>query len=237
MVNKDIHGPLPQYAEQSNPLLEAVARRDAYYDRNRAKICTFYIRGACTRGKLCPFRHEMPVDNELANQNIKDRYHGNNDPVAAKILHKISDIQTTSQQLQPPADQTICTLFLSSIPEGTTYEFIKTTFEQYGEISSLKYLEEKRCAILTYLYRSSAEEAVIRTNGYVKSGNAFIRVGWTKKRDDATKASQDTAASGGELPAIPPPEILPTNIHTLRYTSMESDYTPVTKRPKLPPGL
>ena len=32
----------------------------------------------------------MPVTGELANQNIKDRFHGNNDPVAKKMLNRFS---------------------------------------------------------------------------------------------------------------------------------------------------
>lgn len=33
-----------------------------------------------------PLRHEMPVDGPLAHQNIRDRYYGQNDPVAQKML-------------------------------------------------------------------------------------------------------------------------------------------------------
>lgn len=27
------------------------------FKRNRAKVCTFFIRGECKRAKLCPYRH------------------------------------------------------------------------------------------------------------------------------------------------------------------------------------
>ena len=37
-----------------------------------------------------PIRHEMPVTGELANQNIKDRFHGSNDPVAKKMMARFS---------------------------------------------------------------------------------------------------------------------------------------------------
>jgi hypothetical protein len=52
-------------------------------------------------------RHEMPVQNELSKQNIQDRYHGTNDPVARKILNQHS----TSMGLAPPEDKTIVRLF------------------------------------------------------------------------------------------------------------------------------
>lgn len=37
-------------------LLLRLARTQPYYQRNRAKICTFYVRGECKRGAECPFR-------------------------------------------------------------------------------------------------------------------------------------------------------------------------------------
>ena len=45
----------------------------------------------------------MPSNNEMANQNIKDRYHGTNDPVARKILvgHAVT------HGMQPPEDESI----------------------------------------------------------------------------------------------------------------------------------
>jgi len=42
-----------------NPILEELARRTPYYDRNRAKICSFFQKGNCDRGELCPYRHEL----------------------------------------------------------------------------------------------------------------------------------------------------------------------------------
>jgi hypothetical protein len=32
--------------------------------RNRAKICSFFVKGACNRGAQCPYRHEMPTSGE-----------------------------------------------------------------------------------------------------------------------------------------------------------------------------
>jgi pre-mRNA-splicing factor RBM22/SLT11 len=43
------------------------------YNRNKPHLCSFYAKGTCTRGDECPFRHELPVKNELSQQNIKDR--------------------------------------------------------------------------------------------------------------------------------------------------------------------
>lgn len=42
-----------------------------FLQRNQARICTFFVKGQCNRGAECPYRHEMPVQNELSEQNIK----------------------------------------------------------------------------------------------------------------------------------------------------------------------
>ena len=82
-----------------------MARKEPYYQRNKPHICSFYVKGECKRGDECPFRllsiqvilfpnfskfiisirHELPVENGLAHQNIKDRFYGHNDPVAKKM--------------------------------------------------------------------------------------------------------------------------------------------------------
>lgn len=43
------------------------------YKRNKPHLCSFYAKGNCNRGDACPFRHELPVQNEMSQQNIKDR--------------------------------------------------------------------------------------------------------------------------------------------------------------------
>ncbi len=74
--------------------------------RNEAKICSFFVKGSCNRGVECPYRHEMPLGGELANQNMKDRYYGVNDPVANKMMKRAADMP----KLEPPADTSITTL-------------------------------------------------------------------------------------------------------------------------------
>jgi pre-mRNA-splicing factor RBM22/SLT11 len=48
----------------------------------------------------------MPVDNELAHQNMQDRYHGRNDPVARKIMSGHAE----AQGLKPPDDVAVVSI-------------------------------------------------------------------------------------------------------------------------------
>lgn len=58
----------------------------------------------------------MPTDRNdpLANQNIKDRFYGQEDPVAEKILRR----SATLPELKPPEDQTIKSLWLGNVDES-----------------------------------------------------------------------------------------------------------------------
>lgn len=65
-----------------------------------------------------PQRHEKPTDPDdpLADQNIKDRYYGINDPVADKLLKRAS----TMPRLDPPDDKSISTLYIGGLGDTVT---------------------------------------------------------------------------------------------------------------------
>lgn len=84
-------------------MLKQLARTDPYYKRNRPHVCSFFVKGECKRGDECPYRHEKPVENELSHQNLQDRYHGRDDPVAKKIM----SVHAENQGLKPPDDLTV----------------------------------------------------------------------------------------------------------------------------------
>lgn len=74
---------------ESRDMLTKLARTEPYYQRNRAHLCSFFLKGECTRGEGCPYRHALPSESDNSvKQNIKDRYNGSNDPVAMKMLNR-----------------------------------------------------------------------------------------------------------------------------------------------------
>jgi len=75
-------------------VLQKLQRASPYYNRNQSRVCSFWLKGECTRGDSCPYRHEQPEhDTTLKQQNIRDRYMGSNDPVAIKMLNKLDQAQ------------------------------------------------------------------------------------------------------------------------------------------------
>jgi pre-mRNA-splicing factor RBM22/SLT11 len=66
---------LASVAPAAHEALLRLGRNKPRYDRNAAKLCSFFARGECKRGSECPYRHEMPADKAegLSKQNYKDR--------------------------------------------------------------------------------------------------------------------------------------------------------------------
>lgn len=94
----------------SNPVLEKISKNGPLYDRNKPHVCTFWQKGECSRGSLCPFRHEETSELQTA-YNIKDRFYGVNDPIAKRILSTIEN----SKYIKAPEDSTIKTLVVSLV--------------------------------------------------------------------------------------------------------------------------
>ena len=103
------------YEQKENPILKKLARTQPYYERNKAHVCSFWLKGTCTRGKLCPYRHEKGPEKGGKDivQSIRDRFHGTNDPVARKIMGQVEN----SKYVRPPKDQSIRTLVIYFLEE------------------------------------------------------------------------------------------------------------------------
>lgn len=64
----------------------------------------------------------MPEDKgDLNQQNLKDRYYGVNDPVARRMLKRLSDMPG----LTPPEDNNVRTLYLGNIQSYITQQDIQ----------------------------------------------------------------------------------------------------------------
>ncbi|KAJ2487253.1 Pre-mRNA-splicing factor slt11, partial [Coemansia sp. RSA 2320] len=135
----EVMGDQPDFSGKAQPagreMLKRMARKDPYYKRNRPHICSFFVKGQCTRGNECPYRHEMPeADPELAKQNIVDRYHGTNDPVAKRMLART---RSTDNKLDVPEDKSIISLFVLGLDSTVTQEDLHDHFVAFGELKSV----------------------------------------------------------------------------------------------------
>ncbi|KAI0682444.1 pre-mRNA-splicing factor SLT11 [Cytidiella melzeri] len=177
-------------------MLKQLARTDPYYKRNRPHVCSFFVKGECKRGEECPYRHEMPVENDLAKQNIQDRYHGRNDPVAGKILNT----HAKNMGLTPPEDQAITSIFLTTLPAAATETSIRTRVVQSlpgvdpSQLKSVVHVAKSRCAFVNFNDRASAELAAAAWASGFEVDGQNVGVKWGRSRPAAKVKTAEVEA-------------------------------------------
>ncbi|KAJ6812256.1 zinc finger CCCH domain-containing protein 49-like [Iris pallida] len=179
-----------------NDTILKLQRTTPYYKRNRAHVCSFYVRGECTRGAECPYRHEMPITGELSQQNIKDRYYGVNDPVALKLLNKAGEMPT----LDPPDDESIKTLYVGGLDARITEQDLRDHFYAQGEIESIRMVLQRACAFVTYTTREAAEKAAEELSNKLVIKGLRLKLMWGKPqapRPEVEASAEDEAARQG----------------------------------------
>ncbi|GAU46713.1 hypothetical protein TSUD_135380 [Trifolium subterraneum] len=209
-----------------NDTILKLQRTTPYYKRNRAHICSFYIRGGCTRGTECPYRHEMPVTGELSQQNIKDRYYGFamycqklgqhwfiltakatlwvNDPVAMKLLGKAGEMTS----LEVPEDESIKTLYVGGLVDArVTEQDLRDNFYAHGEIESVKMVLQRACAFVTYTTREGAEKAAEELSNKLVIKGLRLKLMWG--RPQTAKPEFDGSYHTGQQTSVAHSGLLP----------------------------
>ncbi|KAK9911491.1 hypothetical protein M0R45_035399 [Rubus argutus] len=196
-------------------------RTAPYYQRNRAHVCSFYVRGECKRGAECPYRHEMPITGELSNQNIKNRYHGVDDPVALKLLRRAGEMGCP----EPPEDESIRTLYVGGVVDGRVSEQdLRDCFWVHGEIESIRMVVQRGCAFVTYATRQGAEKAAEDLCNKLVIKGLRLKLAWGRQRmqDDEASRQPEVAApahcGAHQHYYMPPP---PSQERTIFYPSMD----------------
>ncbi|CAH9058794.1 unnamed protein product [Cuscuta europaea] len=172
-----------------NDTILKLQRTTPYYKRNRAHVCSFYVRGQCTRGLECPYRHEMPETGELSQQNIKDRYYGVNDPVAMKLLGKAGEMPS----LEPPDDESIRTLYVGGVDARITEQDLRDQFYAHGEIESVKMVLQRGCAFIAYTTREGAERAAEELANKLVIKGLRLKLLWGRPQAPKLPESEMTA--------------------------------------------
>ncbi|KAK2174878.1 hypothetical protein NP493_770g02020 [Ridgeia piscesae] len=202
-------------AKAVSDMLLKLARTTPYYKRNRPHICSFWVKGECKRGEECPYRHEKPTDPDdpLADQNIKDRYYGVNDPVADKLMERYASMPA----LDPPEDKSITTLYVGNLGDNVTEKDLKDHFYQFGEIRSITVVGRQQCAFVQFTKRTSAEGAVEKSFDKLIMNGRRLNIKWGRSQAQLTAAPKKGEEDGPRklepVPGLPgavplPPEDL-----------------------------
>ncbi|KAJ8675689.1 hypothetical protein QAD02_011475 [Eretmocerus hayati] len=219
----------------ASDLLMKLARTSPYYKRNRPHICSFWVKGECKRGEECPYRHEKPTDPDdpLADQNIKDRYYGVNDPVADKLMRRAAAMP----KLESPEDLTITTLYLGNLGDVISEKVLRDHFYQYGEIRSITMVPRQQCAFIQYTSRSAAELAAEKTFNKLILGGRRLTIKWGRSQGrQSVSAAEEVRETLEPVPGLPgalppPPENVTNNFFNLPGMMSQSIVPP----PPMPP--
>ncbi|KAI9098280.1 pre-mRNA-splicing factor RBM22 [Phlyctochytrium arcticum] len=179
-------------------LLRKISRHEPYYKRNKPHICSFYVKGECKRGDECPFRHELPVENDLAHQNIRDRYNGRDDPVARRMLAKQDKRKITSME-----DQSVKSLFITGVSAEVQESDLRSYFCIFGEIQSVIVVGKSQCAFVNFASRAAAEAALEKAQQGLEINGKQLKAQWGKSKPVGPKAD----AKHGPSAKAPAPDM------------------------------
>ena len=164
--------------EAAHAKLQSIARMAPRYERNLPKLCSFFATGDCNRGSNCPFRHEMPRDRNdpMSKQNTRDRFYGTSDPVASRMVGRIKarerKKEREAEENGETVDETTMTVYVGfdknapatgPITEVTEMD-VRDKFYSFGEIASVKILDDNRGIFVEYTSRAATELAVNSMN-------------------------------------------------------------------------
>lgn len=200
--------------------LQDMARMEPRYERNLAKLCSFFARGECDRGDNCPFRHEMPKDRNdpLSQQNTKDRFYGTSDPVANKMLGRKRQYEQEKEAKDADSgyDKSRATLYARfqgdpPYPNMTEMD-IRDTFYSFGEIVSVRAQSDRGQAFVEYTEPAAAELAIASMNRkellsrpmYVSWARAPKRGEEDSNPDGSSRSTRTTSAPTVVRPVAPP---------------------------------
>ncbi|KAK2164240.1 hypothetical protein LSH36_67g03016 [Paralvinella palmiformis] len=220
-------------------MLLKLARTTPYYKRNRPHICSFWVKGECKRGEECPYRHDKPTDPDdpLADQNIKDRFYGINDPVADKLMRRYNSMP----KLEPPEDRTITTLYIGNLGDVIEETDLRNHFYQFGEIRSITMVSRQQCAFIQFTLRSSAELAAEKSFNKLIIKGRRLNIKWGKSQAQQGIKRPDEEEQEGMLEPVPglpgalppPPEEIGSNYFNLPHQEMSG---PPSGPSGMPPG-
>jgi len=188
--------------------LKEMANMKPRYERNMAKLCSFFAKGECNRGANSPFRHETPKDRNdpMSNQRTKDRFYGSSDPVANKILgrHRKREQQAAKAD-ENGFDKARATLYLRFQGDAPypqlTEPAIRDQFYSFGEIISVRIQAEKGQAFIEYTETDATELAIASMNRQSLLERQII-VNWARapKRGEIDSAKPGRSNSDAPKP-------------------------------------
>lgn len=102
------------------------------------------------------------------------------------------------QDILPPADQSIMSLFVTGVEDDLPEHKIRDFFSPYGKIRSLVCSHMSHCAFINYATREGAEAAAEALQGRAVIAGCPLRVQWGRPKPIGTMDKDERVATGRE---------------------------------------
>lgn len=196
-MEKQLEATVGSSSRAGQELVRKAARREIDYKRDRPvqsqKLCSAFARGRCERGDSCPFKHQLPTDDQLPglqpSSNINNPYSPTSSSPSKQAVAKILTSSTSSVGLPPPSDASVRSLFISNLPpehleEPSIRQFFLDLAPplQAQDIKSITLVRASNCAFVNFATRDHAELAARRCEPKMRLGDKEIRLMWGRSR-------------------------------------------------------
>ncbi|RDL41487.1 Uncharacterized protein BP5553_01466 [Venustampulla echinocandica] len=109
-----------------------------------------------------------------------------------------AQLPPSQQDILPPADHTITSLFVTGVEDDLPEYKIREFFTPYGKIRSLVCSHMSHCAFINYATREAAEAAAEALQGRAVIAGCPLRVQWGRPRPIGTMDKDERMATGRE---------------------------------------
>jgi pre-mRNA-splicing factor RBM22/SLT11 len=115
-----------------------------------------------------------------------------------RAFPSVAQLPPGPQDILPPADQSITSLFITGVEDDLPEHKIRDFFSPYGKLRSLVCSHMSHCAFINYATREGAEAAAEALQGRAVIAGCPLRVQWGRPRPLGTMEKDERIATGRE---------------------------------------
>eukprot|EP00761_Pharyngomonas_kirbyi_P010327 gb/GECH01010347.1/.p1 GENE.gb/GECH01010347.1/~~gb/GECH01010347.1/.p1 ORF type:complete len:384 (+),score=84.78 gb/GECH01010347.1/:1-1152(+) len=217
---------LPYYRSGHGEAVLRMARSEPYNHRqNRPQVCSFWLKGTCTRGNACQYLHEQPTA-------------GKQDELQSKLQSRLKGWDQGGV-LKPPDDRSITTLYIGGFERSLIGEQdIQDVFSPFGAIKSIRLVPRHACAFVTFTRRDAAERAARDLTTHFEINGVRLKLLWGKpvRKKRNTKKEEASGHAANQPKEEPPAPGQGPMVYPSMIPSMGAPTAPHMKRPP-PSGI
>ncbi|EER28242.1 Pre-mRNA-splicing factor slt11 [Coccidioides posadasii str. Silveira] len=172
--------------EKARELLRRLARSEPYYKRQRRLEASGATEGGQTGQKQIGYGSGPgPIRTSDTRQGGHPPGRGRGNAGrgrGGRVFPSAAQLPPGPQDILPPADPNITSLFLSGVEDDLPEHAIRSFFTPFGIIRSLICSHRSHCAFVNYATREAAEAAAAHCQGKAVIQGCPLRVKWGKPR-------------------------------------------------------